>query len=263
MGKNSWFIGLLIGCSLLIACGRHIPKDVILPDKMEEILYDYHLSISMSDNIPYEDNYKKKSYQNFVFQKHGITEAEFDSSMVWYTRNTELLADIYTNLSQRFSKQRDYIENFLEARKENDFVSMPGDTVDVWPYKSLYWLTDNRFNNQFVFKINPDSNFHVKDAFLWKANYTFIAKGNVTMALNILYDNDSVVGLSKQITQSGTDSIYLCPDSANTIRSLNGFIHLTSDSTSHGSVIINDISLIKYHTITDSISNIKDQEVTE
>lgn len=263
MRKNIGVIGLIIGCGLMISCGKHIPGDIILPDKMEDILYDYHMSISMSDNLPYEENYKKKSYQNYVFLKHGITEAEFDSSMVWYTRNTKELADIYTNLSKRFNEQRNYIENFLEARKENDFVSMPGDTVDVWPYKSLYWLTDNPFNNQFVFKINPDSNFLVKDAFLWKANYTFIAKGNVTMALNILYDNDSVVGLSKQITQSGTDSIYLYPDSASAIRSLNGFIHISSDSIYHTSVIVNDISLMKYHSITDSVSNIKELKMKE
>ena len=67
-------------------------KDVIHPDKMEDILYDYHLTTAMSGNISYDENYKKEALRNYVYRKHHVTKAEFDSSMVWYTRHTENLA---------------------------------------------------------------------------------------------------------------------------------------------------------------------------
>ena len=70
-------------------------QNIIQPDRMENILYDYHLSISMGNNLSYSDNYQKEAYKNYVFEKHHITEAEFDSSMVWYTRHTEELASLY------------------------------------------------------------------------------------------------------------------------------------------------------------------------
>ena len=91
---------LLLSAALLAGCGKQIPKDVIHPDKMEDILYDYHLTTAMSGNISYDENYKKEALRNYVYRKHHVTKAEFDSSMVWYTRHTENLAKIYTNLGK-------------------------------------------------------------------------------------------------------------------------------------------------------------------
>lgn len=253
MWKNNCFIGLLLSC-LIVSCGKQIPNDIIQPNQMEEILYDYHLSVSMTNNLKSDEYYKRKAYQEYIFKKHSVTEAEFDSSMVWYTRHTSELATIYSNLSERFKKEKQRIEMFLNARGEEEYVSLPGDTVDTWPYRKLYWLTDNPFNNLFAFEIEPDSNFHPKDAFLWKANYTFLSAGKVVMALNVQYDNDSVIGQSKQISHSGMDSIYLYTDSAYQIKKINGFFYLSGDSIQNPNVLINEVSLTKYHAIKDSIA---------
>ena len=257
MRRNNWMLWLL-GCCLFASCGKHIPGDIIQPDQMEDILYDYHIASSMSNNLNTGEYYKKKAYQNYIFQKHDITEAEFDSSMVWYTRHTSELATIYSNLNDRFKKEKQHIDMFLSAREEDGYTSIPGDTVDVWPYRRFYWLSDNPLNNQFVFEITPDSNYHIQDAFLWKANYLFLIKGKVTMALNVLYSNDSVVGQSKLIERSGMDSIYLYTDSAYQIKKINGFIYVPKDSVQKSDVIINELSLIKYHLKVDSISAIND-----
>ena len=142
----------------------------------------------------------------------------------------------------------------LNAMAETDFVSLPGDTVDAWPYRKMYWLTSRPLNNQFVFEITLDSNYHPKDAFLWKANYTFLANGQATMALNVLFENDSVIGQSRQIVRSGADSIYLHTDSAWQIKKINGFIYVAGDSVHTPNVIINDLSMTKFHALTDSIN---------
>lgn len=85
----------LLGAAFMVGCGKQVPEDIIQPDRMENILYDYHLSISMGNNLSYSDNYQKEAYKNYVFEKYHITEADFDSSMVWYTRHTEELAGLY------------------------------------------------------------------------------------------------------------------------------------------------------------------------
>lgn len=244
---------LTIGLFIIVGCGDQMPDEVIPPAQMENILYDYHLSLGMSTNLNYTDNYMKTSYMNYIYKKHNITEAEFDSSMVWYTRHTGELAAIYTNLSERFRKEKQHVTMFLEARQEGEFVSMPGDTVSVWPYRTLYWLTSTPLNNMFTFELTADSNFHSKDAFLWKANYTFLAEGQATMALNVMFDNDSVIGQSKQIVSSGMDSIYLHSDSAYNIRKVHGFIYLKADSSQIASLLVNDLSMTKYHMEKDSV----------
>ncbi|MBQ8521026.1 MAG: hypothetical protein IJ456_06575 [Bacteroides sp.] len=157
-------------------------------------------------------------------------------------------------MDNRFKKDKQRISMSLNAMAETDFVSLPGDTVDAWPYRKMYWLTSRPLNNQFVFEITPDSNYHPKDAFLWKANYTFLANGQATMALNVLFENDSVIGQSRQIVRSGADSIYLHTDSAWQIKKINGFIYVAGDSVHTPNVIINDLSMTKFHALTDSIN---------
>ena len=189
MKKILWSIAIVMFL-FTTGCGKQMPSHVITPEKMEEILYDYHLSISMSNGLKSDDNYKKVSYKNYVFQKHHITQADFDSSMVWYTRNTTKLAEIYSNLSERFKKEKNQLNMFLEARNSDDNIFESGDTVDIWPYGDLYWMCKKPLNNQLTFEILPDTTFHYKDAILWKANFNFLSEGEAVMGLNIHYDND-------------------------------------------------------------------------
>ena len=89
---------LLLG---LAGCGKEIPSDIIQPSEMESLLYDYHLATTMGNDLPYGETYKKEAYLDYVFDKHHVTEAEFDSSMVWYTRHTYHMVTIYENVQKR------------------------------------------------------------------------------------------------------------------------------------------------------------------
>lgn len=247
---------LLLGAALLVGCGKQIPTDVIQPDRMENILYDYHLSISMSNNLSYSDNYQKEAYKNYVFRKYSITEAEFDSSMVWYTRHTEELAAIYKRLGERFRKEKKQVQTLLAQRENKPATSQPGDTVNVWYDRTIYWLTDTPLTDKVTFEIPADSNFKTKDAFLWSADYTFLSDTGrkATVGFNIMFDNDSVVGRVQEVIRSGIQSLYIKPDSAFAIKSVNGFIYYEDDSLRTPGLIVNNITLTRYHEPVDSVA---------
>lgn len=247
---------LLLGAALLVGCGKQIPTDVIQPDRMENILYDYHLSISMSNNLSYSDNYQKEAYKNYVFRKYSITEAEFDSSMVWYTRHTEELAAIYKRLGERFRKEKKQVQTLLAQRENKPVTSQPGDTVNVWYDRTIYWLTDTPLTDKVTFEIPADSNFKAKDAFLWSADYTFLSDTGrkATVGFNIMFDNDSVVGRVQEVIRSGIQSLYIKPDSAFAIKSVNGFIYYEDDSLRTPGLIVNNITLTRYHEPVDSVA---------
>ena len=250
--KKSWILAL--GLALLTSCGSKIPDNIIQPNKMEAVLYDYHLSMGMSVSLKYSENYKKEAYKKYVFQKHQITEELFDSSMVWYTRNAMELATIYANLEKRFNREHNHHQMLLERHQIADTrTTQPGDTVDIWGKRSMYWLSASPVFNLLTFEIKADTNFRPKDAFLWNADYHLLPKGKVTIGLNVVYDNDSVIGETKVISQTGTHSIYLHTDSAYKVSALNGFIHvLPEDSVADMNVLVNHISLIRYHAANDS-----------
>lgn len=243
--KIRWF--LIAALMLTTSCGKEIPDNIIQPDKMESVLYDYHLAMGMSNNLK---NTEKEAYKNFVFKKHRIDEALFDSSMVWYTREAQELVTIYENLEKRFKREHSHTEALLESRgEESTRITSPGDTVDIWYKEKLYWLTEAPLMNQLTFEFKSDTNFHAKDAFVWNVDFHFFAKGNVTMGLNVIYENNSVIGETRNITESGNQSIFLSTDSTYKIKMLNGFIHVPKDVETNTNVLANNISLTRYHRL--------------
>ena len=246
----------LIAClALLTSCGKEIPDEIIQPNQMEKVLYDYHLMLGLSDN---SKSTEKAASKNYIFQKHGITQADFDSSMVWYTRETKELMSIYDNLNKRFKREYEHTARLLENREETNtrtFVS--GDTVDVWVKENLLWFTKAPLNNQLTFDIKADTTFHQKDVFQWNMDYCFFAEGEAIMGLNVVYENDSVIGMTKSITQSGPQCINLHSDFASDIKMLNGFIYVPENQSKKPNILVHNISLTRYHQTepTDSLSS--------
>ena len=242
---------MVIALGVLSACGKKIPDDIIQPDAMQDLLYDYHLASTMSSSLPYTESYQKDAYFDYVFQKHHVTEAEFDSSMVWYTRHAEELATIYRNLQERLEREEKQMKEQVAKRDNQIDVSMSGDTVDVWQDRTLYWLSTSSLTNKVVFDLKTDTTFKSQDAMELQADFHFIpskaTSGKAVMALNFYFDNDSVQGLTRIVTRPGKQRLYLRPDSAFTIQSISGFIYYSNNEHPDASLLVDDIRLTRYH----------------
>ena len=240
---------LIAGLALMTSCGKQIPSDIIQPKQMEKVLYDYHLSLSMAQS---SKNVEKEAQRNYVFQKHNITEAEFDSSMVWYARESKELLAIYENLNKRFNREYSHIERLLESREDansQSFVS--GDTVNIWRKGDIHWFNTAPLYRQLAFEIKADTTFHPQDAFLWSMDCHFLTEGKIVMGMNVMFDNDSVIGTTKTIETSGKHEIYLQTDSAYQIKTLNGFIYVPEqdDTNLDPKVLAHHIALTRYHMV--------------
>ena len=62
MNKRISQIAMLALLTGMISCGKKVPKDIIQPDAMENLLYDYHLASTVANDLPYSDHYKKGAY---------------------------------------------------------------------------------------------------------------------------------------------------------------------------------------------------------
>ena len=256
---------LIAGLALMTSCGKQIPSDIIQPKQMEKVLYDYHLSLSMSQS---SKNVEKEAQRNYVFQKHNISEAEFDSSMVWYTRESKELMAIYENLNKRFRREYSHIERLMEGREDassQSFIS--GDTVNIWRKGDIHWFNTAPLYRQLAFEIKADTTVHPQDAFLWSMDCHFFTEGKIVMGMNVMLDNDSVIGTTKTIETSGKYEIYLETDSAYQIKTMNGFIYVPEqeDAKLDPKVLAHHISLTRYHMMesTDSLSTEKKEETEE
>ena len=202
----------------------------------------------MSNDLPYDENYKKQAYLAYVFQKHGVTEAEFDSSMVWYSRHSDEMNTIYQNLQKRMETTAELLKKQTVRSSGEVTVSLSGDTVDLWQDRTIYWLTSSSLTNKVTFDLKADTSFHERDKMVLEANFSFLPKGKregkVVMAMNLAFDNDSTQGISRVVEASGIQRLMLRPDSAFKYKSVTGFMYYTGKD--HSSALISDIRLMRY-----------------
>lgn len=253
------YLAMILLAGGLFACGKKVPGDVIQPEAMENLLYDYHLASTIGNNQSGTDAQKREAYYEYVFKKHQVTEAEFDSSMVWYTRHTEELSRIYENLQKRYESAELAVRKQVDRQSGQISVSMSGDTVDIWRDRSIYWLTSSPLTNKIVFNLKADTTFRPKDVLVLQANFSFLPvknRGKAVMGLNLSFKNDSVQGLTRMVTP-GTQRLYFQPDSAFEFKEITGFIYYESGQTDKTHVLVSDIHLHRYHvkeTVTDSLT---------
>ena len=85
---RSFSVKFLFVLLCLSACKPSLPDGILSESKMESVLYDYHLAMGLAESeegsVP-ENRYIRVRQ---VFEKHNISEAEFDSSMVYWCEHS-------------------------------------------------------------------------------------------------------------------------------------------------------------------------------
>ncbi len=156
---------LVLLLMLLAACSPR-PKGVLSATAMEDVLYDIHRAEGIMYVKGYEHGHYDKTakYYQSVFIKHGITQAEFDSSLVWYTDNPKRFDKIYPKVIDRLTKEREAlaaINEQLRAQakadtKQDSVATLPLRTVDDWMRivqhgLPLEWGSDIAIDTAFVY----------------------------------------------------------------------------------------------------------------
>ncbi len=72
------------------------PFNVLSEKEMTDVLVDLHLTTAaVNIRVPIEQKAIRQQYINAVFEKHGLTREEFETSLDWYTKNSKQLSAIY------------------------------------------------------------------------------------------------------------------------------------------------------------------------
>lgn len=254
--RIQWFSMFLLA-SCLTACQVKRPKTVIPDAEMENILYDYHIAKAMGEELPYTDGYQKVLYIESVFDKHGITQAQFDSSMVWYARNPGELAKVYDKVNARLKAERDVVNHLISVRDNKPKESLPGDSIDVWMGRRIYQLTGMPMDNKVTFTLPSDTNFKDRDTLRWNARFRFYngkpdSVYAPVMAMQVVYEDSTVSGIQK-VYQSGTETVALFADTLGEIKEIRGYIYYPAAQAARTTLLADRISLMRYHA-TDTLS---------
>ena len=244
--------GAVAAVLLFPACKPGVPSDLIQPAELEDLLYDYHIAQAMAETRQDSMNFKRYSYVQAVFEKYGVSEAEFDSTMVWYASHATYLNDIYKKLQERYST---HVSALGASTGENDIfahLDAQGDTANIWQERAFRILKPRFMEDRLLFTMTADTTFHKGDALLWRFDSRYISHGRQNEAyagFYVTYDNDSTAGVTQRIYSNNLMQLRLEGDTAHAIREVGGFVYYKPSDEDKESrlLLLRDIMLVRFH----------------
>lgn len=249
------FIGMIM--MSVSSCKPGIPSEYIQPDEMEDILYDYYVSQSSvyqnsDSNTPV---YNKNVYYHTVLKKHGVTEAEFDSSLVYYYTYAEKLSTIYKNVSARLEKEAVALGASAGEIGKYSALKADGDTANIWRGGTATVLMPVPPYNRMDFVIKSDTTFMRGDSFMMNFMTTFVYQSGTKDAviyIAVRYDNDSISTHTNRVSSSGLTQLRVPANKDNDIKEIKGFVYLSrgnDESNTLKLMFIDNIQMVRFHPV--------------
>jgi len=246
--RNS--LPLIFFLLMVISCKPTVPSEFIQPDDMEDILYDYHLAEAMARNdYSGEAEVTRIAYYQEVLKKHEVTEAEFDSSLVYYYSHIDRFKNIYNRVNERLNNEAKQLGAVVGDKRFTQ-LSVSGDTMDIWKQERDILLIPYPTHNRYEFTVKADTSFRAGDAFTFQFHCEYISQNSnkdAVVVLKATYSNDSIVQVSTHANSAGFTQLNLPTNKYGLLRQLQGFIYLTNDGTfTMKLMFVSNIQLVRF-----------------
>ena len=239
---------LIIALFVLAACS-HDPDYVIGEKDMVDLLVDVHKAEAVieSNYNQYSSKADKKKLREAVFLKHGITQEQFDTNLVWYGHHIEEYMKIYEQVVECLKAENEEAKKLL-AEDNSQTMSQPGDSVDVWKQRRAHVFDTRQASNLLTFDIAPDENFRTRDYFELRFKVLLLPKLSVKpqVYLAARHINHDIVYNQLDIDREGWHSLPLQTDSAIALSRINGYIVIPMQ-TVPGTMYVDSLTLIRRH----------------
>lgn len=251
---------MLLLLVFVASCKVEAPEDVLPPEKMEAVLYDYHLAQSMMTTLASVD-YKEKLMYTYIYDKHGVSKEVFDSSLVWYNRYPKHIERIYANIEARLNEEVDALAAAKVAMEEGidlSNVDFSSSVAELWTAHPVKMLTAAPLNNRvhFAFDAPKDSSFIEGDSLVFSFNAFFLPAGmdSVTQkayaSIALEYKNGSCYFGGVDVEKNGRFSVSAPRDPKNRLESMSGYIfYFDNDAGGESKVLFSDLSVKRLRTV--------------
>lgn len=259
-GRNNWkkklFVNRKVAAYLLTSvilsilfsfCNR--PKEVLSRKDMEKLMYDIYVAEAMIENDyqGFNTPEKKEALIRDVFRKHQTTQAQWDTSLSWYSDRIDIYLKMNDSVKARLQRHQKASEQVLNQQLQQE------QSLTARSYSSSYIPSNYSFD-----EINP------KNGFRFRLDTTEIAqkinsngfdfgfdvigvpahsKPDLRAVLMLEY-NDTVIYRSEFIAENRSYLLhgrkYISND---TIRGITGFVRLQDTIGMFRNIRLNNIFL--------------------
>lgn len=254
---------IIIGVVLLLACKPSVPRHIIQPDDMEDILVDYYLAKAMAQQTgkgQADHDFKQNLYIEGAFQKHGITQAEFDSAIIYYYAHAERLQEMYKHVGTRLEKQAIRLGATEGEIGRYAALNANGDTANIWSERTNLLLTPQLPRNKMEFELEADTSSRAGDVFLLHFMSDFMFQSGTkegVAVLNVYYEEDTIVSKAVHFSSSGMNRLRIENPAHLTPKKVNGFFYIAGGENSNvlRLLFVNSIQLIRFHQEKQEVKN--------
>ncbi len=255
------FILLLLIAVGLSACDK-APDGIIKESKMEDLLVDLYKAEAYIENHPEEFNTdsSKLVLKQAVYNKYHITQADYDTSLVWYAHNIETYDKVYHEVINRLTdEQKKYQKSLKSGGSDQNGSSTAGvkginfghqvydshgDTANVWKGDNMYVLLPGMTGSYIKFDLSPDGEYKSGDRY--RLDMKLLAfNNNFTIFLAADYTDGSTSFISRTSTASGWFTMDLQTDTGRTVDRVYGY--LRCDMRAQGAAFVDSIQLLRTH----------------
>lgn len=252
MNLSRFIILTILSTIVLVSCGTK-PSKVLTQNQMVAVFEDLYIVDAMIKNR--RDDFQSDEYKdaliNGVLAKHGITQAQLDSSLVWYADNISIYSEIQDTVSARLQKRYDVV-NDLQLKSYS--FKLTGFDVNLPEHYTLNVSTPT-----FRFKIDSTKmQSFEKDK--WKL--TFLAQGIDTtlhrIESTVYYKyRDTTVVDTKKLLDNCLYSFEKPQLADSLLKEISGYVHMVMATKQMPSVLLCNIrnTNIDLVSVADSVQD--------
>lgn len=238
---NRYGIVILLVVTLL-ACSK-VPHGILSEKKMQAVQTDMQIAEAMisEGHNDFQDDAQKEALYESIFHKHGISQADYDTALVWYGRHL----DVYIKVYDRILADLDQREK--ELGKDAGF-SLRSDSINIWTNPSFIMFSRKALCNGVVFSIKPEMGYPSGSVFVmgmnvWGLNNKLRNKPNVHMCADL---GDTTVVMNEKIQFDGYHKVILRSIPGKAVQRVYGYIFMNNSNEDYNKIYVDSLNLIRY-----------------
>ena len=273
----------------LLSCDR-TPSGVLSVNEMGDLIVDMQLAEAYIESHmqDFTDDSSKLVVKQSIFKKYGITQQDYDSSLVWYAHNMDSYIKAHDravgklqSMQQKAIKSKDdsNIGQDMELTMEGTNGAMPprsrqiknpslkkmgastkGDSADLWDAPRCYLLAQGAKRGFITFDVRPDVNRQPGDRY--QLSYKLARGGNeFKVSLNIDYTDGATAQITRGTYSDGWVAIDIQSDTARQVRRVYGYV--SYDIKPGQTAYVDSLMLLRTHLSKSNYGYINAQRLME
>ena len=281
------FLTVLLVLSLA-ACDK-TPGGVMSINEMADLIVDLQLADAYieSHTLEFDNDSSMLVIKQSVFKKHGITQEDYDSSMVWYAHNMEDYIKAYDKAVGKLKERYDKLDKGGANSRPEDIndpngaptheaippsiarhvknrkkisTDLQSDSTDLWQGKRSYLLMQGARRGFITFEAHPGSNKQSGDRY--QLAYKLLRGGNeFKVSFNVDYTDGATAQVSRSTNSDGWVILDLQSDTARQVRRIYGYV--SYDMKRGHTAFVDSLSLMRTRLNRENYGLINAQRLLE